>query len=128
MLKLLWKRYWKTTFVHCFYHNFWSTKNFWVRFISLETRQLGLQFKHIFYLIWTYIEWVVAVWSWAIKTVKIKISGDACMHVHPQTCIWRLIFRSPEIHFLGPKASSLMGPALDVRSLLNESENPSLNI
>ena len=33
VLKLLWNQYWKMAFAHCFYHNFWSTKELLVRFI-----------------------------------------------------------------------------------------------
>jgi len=34
-----------------------------VRFISLESRDPGLYFEHKFFLIWIYIECVMAVWS-----------------------------------------------------------------
>ena len=65
-----------------FYHNFWSTKNFLVRFISLEIVHPGLQFEHKFYLIWTKIQWVMTVWSRAIKAIKIRVSGGTCIRIN----------------------------------------------
>ena len=49
------------TFAHCFVYDFLFTKNFGVKFISLESRHPKLQFEHKFFLIWTYIEQVMTV-------------------------------------------------------------------
>ena len=59
------------TFSPYFDHNFLS----WVRFVSLETRHYMLQFEHKFCIIWTYIEWVMIVWS------RAKVMGIS-MHMH----------------------------------------------
>ena len=79
MLKSLWKRCWKMMFSHFFYHKFLSIKYIWVDFILLESRHPGLQFEHKYYLIWIYFEWIMTVWSWVIRVVKIRVSGDACV-------------------------------------------------
>ena len=103
MLKSLWKRYWKITFAHRFDHNLWFTKNFLVIFISLEIRYPGLQFEHKYFLILTYIEWVMTVWNLAYPVIKIGVLGD--IYVCMQRCVHTLCSRTSENQFLGPKAS-----------------------
>ena len=111
MLKSLWKRCWKMTFAHCYDHNFWSIKNIWVRFISLKSIHPGIQFEHKFCLIWTQIEWVMIVWSRAIRVVRIRVSEDACVRKkHASMCIPKLAHTQAE--FLRPKTSLFRAQSL----------------
>ena len=99
VLKSFWKWCWKVSFSHSFDHNVFSTNSFWVRFISLKRRHLGLQLEHNIFLIWTYIGWVMTVWIRANPTVKIRVSEDACVCMK-HACVCRPVSRSPELHFL----------------------------
>ena len=94
----------KMIFDHFFDHNFWSIMEFWVKFISLESRYLGLQFEYKFCLIWTYIEWVMIVWSQVNPTGKIRVSKEACVRT--------LCSKTLKLQFLGHKASLFDGPRL----------------
>ena len=88
-----------------FNHNFLSTKKVCVKFVSLESKHLGLQFEQNFCLIWIYIEWVMTVWSWAIKAIRLGFLGrmcthESCMHTHG----WDL---HTEANFMGSRTSFL---------------------
>ena len=138
MLKFFWKRCWKMTFSHYFYHNFWFTKIFWVRFALLEIRHPGLKFEHKFCMIWIYIEWVMAVWSWASCAVKFRVFvKHAYTWVkHAYACLepayTSLFSAAQKFSFGPPRPQSLMGDGpqtlRNVQNPLNDSENPSLRI
>ena len=108
----------KMTFDHYFDYKFWSTKRFWVIFVSLASRHFGLQFEHKLCLIWIYIQWVMIVWKWANTIIKIKVLGSMRMLesrvcAHPRNLHTQARFQVIKKWFLAPEISILWwGPAL----------------
>ena len=128
----------KMTFSHYFYNNFWFTKNFWVRFALLESRHPVLKFEHKFCMILIYIQWVMAVWSWANCVVKFRVfKKHAYTWVkHAYACLklaYIGLFSTAQNFSFGPLIPQILmanGPQTlrNIQNPLNDSENPSLRI
>ena len=101
------------TFSHYFDHNFISTNNIWVKFVSLESGHLGLQFEHKFFLILSILSelWTFEVGSLELSRIRVCVClNQVCVHTL-ERCVRTLIFWAVEFHFKSPNIILWCGPA-----------------